>query len=118
MRGKFPAYSGFVRSAWFAMAVLLVVCCGPVRKLFELHYGSKGIVTSSQNSDNSKLRTYYREKQEVATNAHRIVQEAPGVGLTLFLISSFVFSLLFSQSGIYAESHYHIGLDTTGVPLY
>ena len=117
MKSKLATYTVLVRSAWFALAILVVICCGPVKKLIESHFGSKSITNSSQTSDN-KLRTCYREKHEVASFTHNVVNQSPGVGLTLYYVSAFRLSLLLLEESIYSKSQYHPAKTITGIPLY
>lgn len=118
MKSKFATYSVLGRSAWFALAILLVVCCGPVKKLIELNYSNKALTALPPSSDNNKLRTFYREKHEVASYTHHAVKQSPATGLAIYLAAAFLLAAFLSQGNISPDLQPIPVNDLSGVPLY
>jgi len=116
MREKYAAYSLVCRSAWLAMAVFLIIFCGPVKKLIELRYDNTG-AASSLSVDN-KLRTGYREKKDIAVLAQSVSYPSPGAGFTLFAASSFVFLPTGLTNPVYFKAHCSHSSVVPGMPLY
>jgi hypothetical protein len=107
----------FCRSVWLAIAVFCIVFCGPVKKIIELRYDKTG-ASSSQSLEN-KLRTYYREKKDIAQLVPGESHQSPHSGLPLFAIAGPVisFPLFTGHCNNAVESHTPASV-MPGLPLY
>ncbi len=108
--------SVFTRSAWFAIAVFLVVFCGPVKRMIELRQNG-GIASSSQTIDN-RLRTGYREKLDIAQVVQFVSHPSPDTGLTFLLVASFLIALSLIKKGVYFKPQYDPAAIAQALPLY
>jgi len=118
MKGYFVSSSVFVRSAWLALAVVLVVCCGPVKRLVELR-NNKGITTSAQLSlENNKLRTFYREKHEITAPVRDVIQQSPATGMALYFASALILAVLLLEQVPDLKTQYTPAIFLSGIPLY
>jgi len=98
------------------MALILVIFCGPVKKLIELRQESYGL-TTSQSLDN-KLRTGYRQKKDIVQLVPSASHPSPDTGLTLFTIASFVLLLSLSARHIYSKVHFRVASILQTLSLY
>ncbi len=120
MRGNFKAYSMFSRSAWFFMAVLLLVLCGPVKRLIELQHLKHS--TTAYVPEESKLKTGYREKREIVPLVQSVIHVSPDTDPTTFFLAPallLTFALLFMYGRHRAGDNLHLQpAVVTSVPLF
>jgi len=117
MGNKGVKFSVFIRSAWFVMAVFLVIFCGPVKKLVELRLYNGDNSFFIQSIEN-KLRTGYREKRDIVQLVQCVTHPNPDTGLSLFLTSMVFLSFLFLKKSINFKQRYSPAIIVPGISLY
>jgi len=117
MKNTVARYSLTARTAWLCLAVMLVIFCGPVKKLIEQRF-SPAIANSSSISFDKKLHTWYREKKEITPLVHVIAQHTTDVEFLFFVTASFIVLSLFIRNNKLQKTYAPLLLTGQGVPLY
>ena len=117
MKNTIDRYSLPVRTAWICLAVMLVIFCGPVKRLLEQRF-EPTVTNSSSLSFDKKLRTWYREKKEIAPLIQSTSQHTTDIDMLLFAAAALlVLSLLFSNNKV-QKVYALVPSRGSNIPLY